>query len=490
MVVIGIGLVVLLVAFSETVASAVYQWNTSSAYNYGYLIAPISAYLLWTQREAIAVWRPAPTWLGLVPCLGFAGVWLVGDVMGVDEGRQFALVGMMQGLFLTVLGWPLFRRIAFPLQYLWLQVPTGEFLLPLLQTLSHTVAVEMLRLSGMSVFAEGFLIQVPSGNFLVEPGCAGLNFLLASIALALLYGKLTYRRWSTRLICLAVAVIASILANFVRVYLIVAITEWSDRRINIADDHLFYGWVFFGIIMMVMMWWGMTYRDVVDDRPKPENERPTPVAPHRISVEVRAAVGAIVIFLLPIAFSAVTASADSQGAPLNMPPRIGDWSRSTSAPEWSPATADGDAAMTVQYLRGSTAIDFSVTAYAAQVDGREAASAENGPAPATRFETVSRGSAEVSIGPSKTRVATAVIRSSAGPRLVAHWYVSSGCITASRVTAKLCAARDRLMARASPGAFMAVSLPMHSDPAATIADIESFTAALRLGELLPSSVTP
>ena len=95
------------------------------------------------------------------------------------------------------------------------------------------------------------------GNFLVEPGCAGLNFVLASLALSLLYGKLTYRRTLTRILCVAVAIVVSILSNAVRIYLIIAITEWSHRRIPIADDHLLYGWGFFAVIMLVMMWLGM-----------------------------------------------------------------------------------------------------------------------------------------------------------------------------------------------------------------------------------------
>lgn len=476
--IIAAGLIALLALFHVTAESAVYQWNNSSAYNYGYLIAPISGYLLWIERKAIAVWQPSPSLAGLALGGGFALVWLLADLLGIDEGRHVGLVGMMQGLFLTALGWPLYKRIAFPLNYLWLLVPTGEFLLGPLQTLSHAVAVVMLRLSGIPTYAEGILIQVPSGNFLVEPGCSGLNFLLASIALALLYGKLTYRRWSARVICMATAVVASILSNFVRVYLIVAITEWSDRQINIADDHLFYGWVFFGIIMMLMMWWGMRFRDVFEDSPDPANEKPvTPVpsSPGRRAAYVSAA---LLIFAAPTILSQATANTPATNVSITLPDTIGAWKRTGQQTSWKPEFAAADAVTVARYSDGSRAAEIAIAYYASQFDGHEAAAGQNSPASAPDWEVGRRGSREIVVQGKSVAAATAELRSPREPRVALSWYESSSCVTASRLIAKACAARERVFGQTSSGAYVALSAPTGENADTAFAAMEDFARAL------------
>jgi exosortase A len=254
-------MIALLALFWPTAAAILHQWDTSSAYSYGYLIAPIALYLIWRERSRLALLTPqANFWCAGVTAV-FALAWLLADALDIDEGRAFALIGMLQGLFLTMLGWRVYRFLAFPLLYLWLMVPTGEFLLPALQRLSHGGAVGLLSLSGVPVFTEGMLIEVPAGRFMVEPGCAGLNFLLTALALSLLYGKIFYRSPGRRLLCVGIALITALAANVVRIYLIIGLAEFTDRKIDISDDHLLYGWGFFALIMVGMMWLGAKFAE-------------------------------------------------------------------------------------------------------------------------------------------------------------------------------------------------------------------------------------
>jgi exosortase A len=257
---IGAGVSVLAALYFATIASAVDLWNTSSAYNYGYLILPISLVLIWSERRELARNLPAPTFWGAGVAGAFAVAWLMGELLDINEGRHLAFVGMVQGLALTVLGWRIYRFLAFPLLYLFFLVPTGTFLLTPLQTLAHAANVFLLKASGVPVFAEGFLIQVPAGSFLVEPGCAGLNFFLVAFALSLLYGRLTYAGIGARVVCVLAALAISIVANIVRIFLIIGLAQATDRRIDITADHLLYGWGFFGVVMLVAMWAGTKVR--------------------------------------------------------------------------------------------------------------------------------------------------------------------------------------------------------------------------------------
>jgi len=252
----GVGFAAMVALYFSTVTSAIHLWNNSAAYNYAYLILPISLALIWMERGELARAKPVPTFWGAAVGAGFSLIWLVGEYLGIDEGRHIAFVGMMQGLAVGLLGWRLYRFLAFPLLYLFFLVPTGTFLLTPLQSLAHWANVVLLKASGVPVYAEGILIQVPAGSFLVEPGCAGLNFFLVAFALSLLYGRLTYASTFARVMCVVAALAISIIANIIRIYLIIGLAQFTDRRIDITADHIVYGWGFFGVVMLLAMWAG------------------------------------------------------------------------------------------------------------------------------------------------------------------------------------------------------------------------------------------
>lgn len=283
-----VSVLALLALFGPTAATAVDQWATSSAYSYAFLVGPISAFLIWRDRAALAGATPVPYTPGLIVVAIFAAAWLVADVLSISEGRHIGLMGMIQGTVLAVIGLGLYRALAFPLLYLWLMVPTGTMLITPLQHLSHAGALALIRLSGIPVFAEGMLIEVPEGRFIVAPGCAGLNFILAALALSLLYAKLNYRSAAARLRCVALALTAAVVSNVVRIYLIIVLTQLTHRQLDIAEDHLLYGWGFFGVIMLAMMWWGGRFADA--NVPPPAMPAPTPSAPGRTAIVAAAAV--------------------------------------------------------------------------------------------------------------------------------------------------------------------------------------------------------
>jgi len=304
---IGVGMGALVALYFSTAASAVNLWNTSSAYNYGYLIVPISLALIWGERRELARHLPTPTFWGVGIAAAFSAVWLVGELLDINEGRHIAFVGMIQGLALALLGWRIYRFLAFPLLYLFFLVPTGTFLLTPLQTIAHKANVILLKASGVPVFAEDFLIQVPAGSFLVEPGCAGLNFFLVALALSLLYGRLIYAGMAARIICVIAALAISVVANVVRIYLIIGLAQATDRRIDITADHLLYGWGFFGVVMLVAMWAGA--------RIKATPARPRTLAPAAGPPPTSRRMGVVTaVFVLAVAISPLWA-ATSTGRP-------------------------------------------------------------------------------------------------------------------------------------------------------------------------------
>ena len=259
-------LITLIGLFWETVISAIRLWGQPT-YSYAFFILPISAYLIWRRREEVSEETPVGSLWGTAVTGAFALFWLVSDAADINEGRHVAFVGMVLGLLLASLGWRICKILLFPFLYLWLMVPTGTLVLPLLQQIATFISAEILRWLGIPVYVEGFVIEVPSGRYHIEPGCAGLNFLLASAALAPLYAYLLFQSFWKRLSVVIAALVLAIVMNGVRIAGIIALAHWGGQKLNIVDDHLLYGWGLFALTLLGAGYLGSFFAN--DERSRP-----------------------------------------------------------------------------------------------------------------------------------------------------------------------------------------------------------------------------
>jgi exosortase A len=272
-------LALLLWVFQDTYRAIVEIWSRSETFAHGFLIVPISLFLIWRMRADLARLPPAPSPLGvalLIP-LGFG--WLLGDIADVDVVQQFAAVAAIPVLVLGVLGPRVAWRMAFPLAYLVFAVPVGEALVPPLMDFTARFTVQALQLTGVPVYSDGLFFSLPSGNWSVVEGCSGVRYLIASLALGTLYAYLTYVSPWRRLAFIVCSALVPILANGLRAYLIVMIGHLSDMKLAHGVDHLIYGWVFFGIVIFIMFWVGSWFSDHAGDRVDARSDRISPASP-------------------------------------------------------------------------------------------------------------------------------------------------------------------------------------------------------------------
>ena len=134
--------------------------------------------------------------------------------------------------------------------------------------MEHTAnfTVFALRLTGIPVYREGLFFTLPSGSWSVVEACSGLRYLIASLTLGLLYAYLTYRSFARRAIFIAFSVIVPIVANWLRAYMIVMIGHLSSMKYAVGVDHLIYGWLFFGVVMLILFWVGSFWREDLEPR--------------------------------------------------------------------------------------------------------------------------------------------------------------------------------------------------------------------------------
>jgi exosortase A len=269
-----LGVLVLGLLFRQEIAAAVEVWTASTAYNHCFLVLPIAAYLAWDRREELVgvPVRPAP-WFGLAALpLGLA--WLMAERLGIMEGRQLMAMCLLQLLFLCVLGPRMYGALAAPLLYLFFLVPFGAFVTPLLQNFTVHFIMSGLDLLGIPNFTDGMLIQIPEGNFYVAEACAGLRFLIASIAFGALYSILMYRSVLKRVVFIALSTLVPVVANGFRALGIVTLGHALGSAQAAETDHVLYGWIFFSLVTLLLIALGLPFRD--DTMPRAQRPRPLP----------------------------------------------------------------------------------------------------------------------------------------------------------------------------------------------------------------------
>ena len=256
-----LGIAVLCALFVPEFRAAVEVWDASTAYGHCYLIVPMTLYLLWDRRAIIKQSRPAAELRWALLGLPLAAVWLAAERLGIMEGRQLAAIAAFELLFLVILGWRLFVQLSGPLLYLVFLVPFGAFVTPALQHFTADFSVLGLKLLGIPYYSDSFIIETPSGTFLVAEACAGLRFLIAAVAFGVFYALVSYRSPVRRLAYIALSIVVPIVANGFRALGIVFLGQILGSAEAAAADHLIYGWIFFSIVMLLLVAVGHTFRE-------------------------------------------------------------------------------------------------------------------------------------------------------------------------------------------------------------------------------------
>lgn len=259
------GLAVLLAAigvlFRKPIADAVSDWWIYPAYSHGFLIVPITLWLVWEKRQVLARAVPSVT---LAPLWAFPAVlalWALGELAAINEARQLAVVGFFQLAIWSMIGTSLYRFLLFPALYLFFLVPMGEYLIEPLQRLTTQMADFGLTLLAIPHFTEGTTIELTNGRFEIAEACAGLRFLTATLALGALYAYLSFRRWYKILLFLLACVVVPILSNGLRVLGIILLAHATDNRLGVGADHIVYGWGLNVAIVLAMLFIGSLFRD-------------------------------------------------------------------------------------------------------------------------------------------------------------------------------------------------------------------------------------
>ena len=427
-------------------------WSRSQTFAHGFLIVPISLWLAWRQRARLAALPPRPSMAGVLLLFVLGVVWLLADLAYVQVAEQYAATAMLPASVLAILGWPALRLLAFPLSYLFLAVPFGEVFLPPLIDFTAGFTVGALHLSGVPVFRDGNYFSLPSGNWSVVEACSGLRYVIASLALGALFAHLHFRSTRRRLAVMACALLVPILANGVRAWLIVMLGHYSDMRLAVGVDHLVYGWLFFGLVMLLLLLLASRWRERMPALTLATHQAMTPRSAPRAAV--KAAVACIVIAAAWPALawrSEEAPPAQRQTTLLALQAPSGWHLLPASAPDWSASLAGAPLRLHATYRQGSSEVNLQLAWYAHQARNAELLTHQVTPFGA-RWLPLAQQTRRLRL-PGRTLQVRETVLAHGGERvLVWRSYQQGGVLTARPALVKLLLARGKLLGMRQDGA--------------------------------------
>ncbi|MBA4141474.1 MAG: exosortase A [Nitrosospira sp.] len=483
----------ILAGYFETTWSMVSIWERSETFAHGFLIFPFSAYLIWGQRKYLGTFSPQPSPVGLIALAALGFSWLLATLASVQVLEQFFLITMIPAAVWAILGNRMVWALAFPLAYLLLAVPFGEAFIPPLIDFTADFTIKALQLTGIPVYREGSFFTIPSGNWSVVEACSGLRYLIASFTLGTLYAYLTYRSLTRRLVFIALSVVVPIIANGIRAYLIVMTGHLSDMSLAVGVDHLIYGWIFFGFVMLLLFWIGSFWRE--DDKkddvcladpqqgahiPGGGNSRQRTVLAAGTVLAVAFIWPLFAAYLdgdLPVDVESTIEIADVSEKWRRDPGHVSDWN-----PRYVGATSE----LRRSYRHSGNSVDLYISYYRNQQQGAELVSSENVLVPESEsyWRNVREDVRNASLRSRQLTLNQNQLGSPSTKLLVWRWYWLGDESTASPYLAKFVLARNKLLRRGDEGAEIIIATSYEDKPDDAASVLQDFIA-----DMMPAIMT-
>ena len=232
-------LLLTLILYQQTVLYLTGLWNQYKTGNYahGYLVLAISVYLIVMNRKKLATLIPRSSYHALPAVFAASLLWLAAELVDVNVVQAVALLLLLLAVVWAVFGNQVTSILVFPILFLGFAVPIWFPLSPLLQDLAADVVYWAIRLVGVPASRQENLILLPAGTFSVEESCSGLRYLLAALTLGTLYAYLYYKTVHARVIVVLVSAGAAILANIIRVFIVVYAGYATEMQHHYVHDH-------------------------------------------------------------------------------------------------------------------------------------------------------------------------------------------------------------------------------------------------------------
>lgn len=249
---------IILVMYLPILIGLAGDWYNDDNYSHGFLIIPISLWLVWRKREVLRTIPLKSSKWGIPVILASLVVFILGTAGMEYFTARVSMVSLMFGVTLYLAGYRFAREIWFAFFFLLFMIPAPYIIyysatFPL-QMLGSKIAAVLLTIVGIPHLRQGNVIHLPDNYSLeVAEACSGLRSLVTLLALGALLAYLTQNSKWKAITLFAATVPIAIAANIFRIC-VTAVGAYGISR-AIAEDfiHEFSGTIVFMFSLVCLL---------------------------------------------------------------------------------------------------------------------------------------------------------------------------------------------------------------------------------------------
>ncbi len=196
------------------------DWIDLPDFSHGFLVLPISLYLVWVKRDRLMSPSSPSNW-GLL-LLAFGLILLLSGRLAAEYFTQrLSIPVVIAGLVLFLSGKEHLKAVAFSIIFLFLMIPLPSIIMqkitfPMQLFVSHWAA-QSLELLGIPVLLEGNIIHLPNTALNVAEACSGIRSLVSLLTVGTLFAYFKTKILWQRLLIIIAALPITMVVNVFRV---------------------------------------------------------------------------------------------------------------------------------------------------------------------------------------------------------------------------------------------------------------------------------
>ncbi|MBW0146422.1 exosortase A [Marinobacter arenosus] len=429
-------------------------WYDSIIYNHGYLVLAGTVYLLFVRRHALQTLTINGSPTAIILLAGASAGLLLSQAADIQVLRL-----LLTPILILLWGWSIWGRAFLtvaggPIMLLCFAAPIWDDFSPLLQHITVFFNDIFLQIADIDATINEFLITLEVGAFLVEGGCSGVRYLMVALFLGAFYGQLYYRSFRSKAILVITAGLFSLLANWIRVFGIIAAGHYTNMETSLVKDHELFGWVIFVIFTLIpVLFVSSRLEDSSGAKPTSAGPKqvPSPISGKHTSALWPIGASVLIIWpaIVPIALQAKTEKVAQSWNP-TLAEGTSDWRGPLKhANVWQPEFSDPDIDLSGVYVSDDLKqVQLQITGYRNQTQNKELIFYKNQLFDSSDWQLVSSAKRELgnSYSRSPERINETVIRNKQDRSqvIVWSWYDVGGFLTDSKLEAKVAGALKKI----------------------------------------------
>lgn len=251
-------------------------WSTwDGGLSHGWMIIAVYVYLF-IRNLPFSAEAYRWNWLNGAVLVALSLTWGLLQLIQIAALAQLTLLAISLVAMACLIGWkrllPYFGLLTLPIYTL---THWGD-LIPLLVELSSQSVGWLIKLTHIPAYIDGNSIFLPYGQMVIADGCSGSRYLIISLALAHLLACFSHYRPKAFLFTLFIAILLGLIANWLRIFILVLIGYYSQMQSTLIHDHEMFGWVLFAFIVGIPLYFA-PHGKTPSATPRPQPASLTPL---------------------------------------------------------------------------------------------------------------------------------------------------------------------------------------------------------------------